>query len=79
MCCARCSGGCGLIGTLPLPKPTIREDRLLEIIDGRHPVLDLQLGNEFVANDTRFTEDESLALITGPNMAGKSTYIRQVC
>ena len=59
-------------------RPTIREDRLLEIVDGRHPVLDLQLGNEFVANDTHFTEADSLALITGPNMAGKSTYIRQV-
>src|SRR6202040_3065286 len=34
--------------------------------------------SEFVANDTRFSADESLSLITGPNMAGKSTYIRQV-
>ena len=59
-------------------RPVIREDRVLEIVDGRHPVLDLQLGNEFVANDTSFAEVDSLALITGPNMAGKSTYIRQV-
>ena len=51
---------------------------MLEIVDGRHPVLEQQLGSEFVANDTRFTADESLSLITGPNMAGKSTYIRQV-
>jgi DNA mismatch repair protein MutS len=59
-------------------RPTITEDRVLEIVDGRHPVLEQQLGSEFVANDTRFDGDDSLALITGPNMAGKSTYIRQV-
>jgi DNA mismatch repair protein MutS len=59
-------------------RPTITTDRVLEIVDGRHPVLEQQLGNEFVANDTRFGDDDTLALITGPNMAGKSTYIRQV-
>jgi DNA mismatch repair protein MutS len=59
-------------------KPQIVEERILEIIDGKHPVLEQQLGSEFVANDCRFEADESLALITGPNMAGKSTYIRQV-
>src|SRR4051812_25793359 len=59
-------------------RPTITTERVLEIVDGRHPVLEQQLGNEFVANDTRFADDDTLALITGPNMAGKSTYIRQV-
>jgi DNA mismatch repair protein MutS len=59
-------------------RPTIMIERVLEIVDGRHPVLEQQLGNEFVANDTRFAADDTLALITGPNMAGKSTYIRQV-
>jgi len=59
-------------------RPTITEERVLDIVDGRHPVLDLQLGSEFVANDTHFSADDSLSLITGPNMAGKSTYIRQV-
>ena len=59
-------------------RPTIVDERVLEIVDGRHPVLEQQLGSEFVANDTRFGADDSLALITGPNMAGKSTYIRQV-
>jgi DNA mismatch repair protein MutS len=59
-------------------RPTITTERVLEIVDGRHPVLEQQLGNEFVANDTRFAEGDTLALITGPNMAGKSTYIRQV-
>ena len=59
-------------------RPTVVEERVLEIIDGRHPVLEQQLGAQFVSNDTRFAADDSLALITGPNMAGKSTYIRQV-
>jgi DNA mismatch repair protein MutS len=59
-------------------RPTITEDRVLEIIDGRHPVLEQQLGTQFVANDARLGADDSLLLITGPNMAGKSTYIRQV-
>jgi len=59
-------------------KPEIVADRTLQIIDGRHPVLERQLGVEFVANDVRFGPDDSLMLITGPNMAGKSTYIRQV-
>ncbi|HUB26870.1 MAG TPA: DNA mismatch repair protein MutS, partial [Tepidisphaeraceae bacterium] len=58
-------------------RPAITGDRALEIIDGRHPVLEQQLGSQFVANDTRFSNDDSLLLITGPNMAGKSTYIRQ--
>jgi DNA mismatch repair protein MutS len=59
-------------------RPTITDDRTLEIIDGLHPVLERQLGSEFVGNDAKFAEDDTLALITGPNMAGKSTYIRQV-
>jgi DNA mismatch repair protein MutS len=59
-------------------RPMLTEQRVLEITDGRHPVLEQQLGSEFVANDVRFTEADSLQLITGPNMAGKSTFIRQV-
>ena len=59
-------------------RPEVVESRVLRIVDGRHPVLEQKLGNEFVANDTNFGNDDSLALITGPNMAGKSTYIRQV-
>jgi DNA mismatch repair protein MutS len=58
-------------------RPTMVDERVLEVIDGRHPVLEQQLGSEFVANDVRFGEDDTLMLITGPNMAGKSTYIRQ--
>ncbi len=59
-------------------RPTVVEERVLEIVDGRHPVLEQQLGSEFVANDCKFEVEDSLSLITGPNMAGKSTYIRQV-
>ena len=72
------AGLAALAGDRRYCRPTITEDRVLEIVDGRHPVLDLQLGSEFVANDTHFAAGDSLALITGPNMAGKSTYIRQV-
>ena len=59
-------------------RPTVTDDRTLSITDGRHPVLEQQLGPEFVANDVTFADADSLQLITGPNMAGKSTFIRQV-
>lgn len=59
-------------------RPSVVNERVLHIVDGRHPVLEKQLGNEFVANDVRFDTTDSLQLITGPNMAGKSTFIRQV-
>src|SRR5450432_2483580 len=47
-------------------RPTVVEDRVLEIIDGKHPVLEQQLSSEFVANDVNFSADDSLFLITGP-------------
>ncbi len=60
-------------------RPTMRQERGLSITAGRHPVLDRTLASSFVPNDTRLGGDApTLALITGPNMAGKSTYIRQV-
>ncbi len=59
-------------------RPTVVEERVFDIVDGKHPVLEQQLGSEFVSNDLKIAENESLLLITGPNMAGKSTYIRQV-
>ncbi|MEQ8763134.1 MAG: DNA mismatch repair protein MutS [Planctomycetota bacterium] len=61
-------------------KPEIREDKVLEIEEGRHPVIEaVQGGEEFVPNDTELDGDgQSLMILTGPNMAGKSTYIRQV-
>lgn len=58
-------------------RPTISDEPILEIVNGRHPVLDEVLGEQFVPNDIELGKDKTLALITGPNMAGKSTYIRQ--
>jgi DNA mismatch repair protein MutS len=61
-------------------RPQLDESLRLTICDGRHPVLDQNLAEEkFVPNDTELDgENLRLAIITGPNMAGKSTYIRQV-
>ena len=59
-------------------RPEVDESRELHIVDGRHPVLERTLEEEFVPNDTHFTKDAQILVITGPNMAGKSTYIRQV-
>jgi DNA mismatch repair protein MutS len=60
-------------------RPTLNESLRLVIKDGRHPVLDQNLIEEkFVPNDTTLDGEMRLAIITGPNMAGKSTYIRQV-
>ena len=61
-------------------KPEITEDHSLMIVEGRHPVLDiLEPTGVFIPNDTEIDEDVGFVhLITGPNMAGKSTYIRQV-
>jgi DNA mismatch repair protein MutS len=61
-------------------RPSIDDSRELEIHQGRHPVLDEALGQRFVPNDTELgvpVAPAHLALITGPNMAGKSTHIRQ--
>ncbi|MCB1235139.1 MAG: DNA mismatch repair protein MutS, partial [Verrucomicrobiae bacterium] len=61
-------------------RPLLNESRNLYIKDGRHPVLDQNIGEEkFVPNDTALEPERNrVVLITGPNMAGKSTYIRQV-
>jgi DNA mismatch repair protein MutS len=59
-------------------KPTIVAESVLDIRDGRHPVIEQVLGSEFVPNDVCLGgEHPHVAIITGPNMAGKSTYIRQ--
>ncbi len=60
-------------------RPVVSTGLNLEIIEGRHPVVELMLTDEhFVPNDTLLdVEDSQISIITGPNMAGKSTYIRQ--
>ena len=58
--------------------PEVDASDVIEIKDGRHPVVERYLKNEmFVPNDTYLDENNRLMLITGPNMAGKSTYMRQ--
>ncbi len=61
-------------------KPVINKDGIIDIKEGRHPVIEKMLPTgEFIANDTYLDKDENrLSIITGPNMAGKSTYMRQV-
>lgn len=58
--------------------PEVVEDFALEIRDGRHPVLETTLQDPFVPNDVSMDPSSHVFLITGPNMAGKSTYVRQV-
>jgi DNA mismatch repair protein MutS len=59
--------------------PEIVEENALEITLGRHPALENLVGRDkFISNSTNFTPKERAFLITGPNMAGKSTYMRQV-
>ncbi|MCD8299902.1 MAG: DNA mismatch repair protein MutS [Clostridiales bacterium] len=60
-------------------RPSINEKGILKIRGGRHPVVEKMMGNEnFIPNDTLLdTKDNRISIITGPNMAGKSTYMRQ--
>jgi len=60
-------------------RPVVNDSNRIEIIDGRHPVLEQTLVEErFVPNDSLLDGENQVLIITGPNMAGKSTYIRQV-
>jgi DNA mismatch repair protein MutS len=61
-------------------RPCVADDETIEILGGRHPVVELApLESGFVPNDTRLACDaEQVVVVTGPNMAGKSTYLRQV-
>jgi len=57
--------------------PTMSDDFALAIFDGRHPVIE-QTHRDFIPNDCVLTNSERMMIITGPNMAGKSTFMRQV-
>ena len=60
-------------------RPAINEKGYIRIRDGRHPVVEKMLQGEFISNDTVLdSKKNAIAIITGPNMAGKSTYMRQV-
>ena len=60
-------------------RPEITDDFSIDIKDGRHPVVEKLIGrSDFVSNDTLLTEKERFTVLTGPNMSGKSTYMKQV-
>ncbi|MGB8467743.1 MAG: DNA mismatch repair protein MutS [Candidatus Babeliales bacterium] len=59
-------------------RPIFNEISALTITQGKHPVIDASLRHRFIANDTHLSADKRTMLITGPNMGGKSTYLRQV-
>ncbi len=59
-------------------RPTLTDDRNLKLIDNRHAVVEKVLDTEYVCNDIIMDNNTNIELITGPNMAGKSTYMRQL-
>jgi len=59
-------------------KPTFNDHRDILIKAGRHPVVEKNQTTSFIPNDVQLTDEESLWIVTGPNMGGKSTYLRQV-
>lgn len=61
-----------------LVRPTLNSEHKLEIKDGFHPVIEHVSNNEYVKNDCNMSGSTSTLLITGPNMSGKSTYMRQI-
>ncbi|HEY6673477.1 MAG TPA: DNA mismatch repair protein MutS [Rubrobacteraceae bacterium] len=59
-------------------RPEVTEERGLSVVGGRHPVVEHNQGTPFVPNDSGIDGNSRLQIITGPNMAGKSVYLRQV-
>ena len=59
-------------------RPTLTDKRIVDIKENRHAVVEKVLTTEYVSNDILMDEDTNILLITGPNMAGKSTYMRQL-
>ena len=58
-------------------KPTINNDNVVEIIGGRHPVVESVIESEYIDNDILMDKDTNILIITGPNMSGKATYMRE--
>lgn len=62
-----------------LIRPTFSDERVIDIVNGRHPVVEKVLGqNQYIPNDVKMGANDNVMLITGPNMSGKSTYMRQM-
>jgi len=59
-------------------RPVLNEEDRIDIVGGRHPVVEKMLEEPFVPNDVHLSPEERILIITGPNMSGKSTYLRQV-
>ena len=59
-------------------RPILNDNNNVRVIENRHPVVEKVLNNDFVENDIIMDENTNILLITGPNMAGKSTYMRQM-
>ena len=58
-------------------KPELTDDKVMKLVDCRHPVVEKVIKDKYVANDVMMDKNTDILLITGPNMAGKSTYMRQ--
>ena len=61
-----------------LVRPTLTDEKIIKIKDGRHPVVEVVSKSEYVPNDCILEQGIDTLLITGPNMSGKSTYMRQL-
>jgi DNA mismatch repair protein MutS len=61
-----------------LVRPTLTEKRIIDIENGSHPVVEVVSNNQYIKNDIKMDENTNTLLITGPNMSGKSTYMRQL-
>jgi len=61
-----------------LVRPTLNDHKIIEIIDGRHPVIEKVSNKVYVPNDVLMDDETDILLITGPNMSGKSTFMREL-
>ena len=57
-------------------RPTINHEHIINVLDARHPVVEKVIKDDYISNDIIMDKDTSVLLITGPNMSGKSTYMR---